>query len=710
MDLHRQVLAAAERAAHAAERDAHLLRRQVEAGRGLVAVDVQPLRGDEEVDAAVLGRHREAGLGAEEGLVLHPDLVLAADHDLGGGLRVAVLDPHVAQQVAGRVQRVGVERLLGVGDRLEHLVVDLDLGGRVAGGLGMVGGHDRHRLALVADLVEGQHRLVGDLEPVDLAAGHVLVREDGEHAADGQRRRDVDLADPRARVRAAQRGAPQHPVGPQVGRVREVALDLGDPVGAAQALADPAADRSLDAHTATSCIRRLALAMSRAISSSSAVVRRPFSTTDFPPTSSVSTIGRAPSTSAATGSAMPAWSRSPSLPERDVGLLARLERADLVFAAQAARAVDGAQRERLAGGQRLRAALDARDEQRLAQLAAQLARLVGGGAVDPEADRRARRRERRHRRDAGAEPRVRGRAVRHAGAGLAEPPHLALVQVHAVGEPDVVAEPADLLEVLDRAHAEQLEAELLLVERLGHVGVQADVPRSRELGRLGHQLLGDAERRARRERDPDHGVRRRVVEAVDRLGAGLEDRVAVLGDLVGRQAALRLPEVHAAAARVEAHVQLARGLDLDREQVAGAAREDVVVVGARAAAGARQRGQPGAGGGALDVAVDARPHGVELLQPLEQRRLLRHAARGPLVEVVVAVDEPRAWRASRGRRCACPRRRCCPRRPRSIAAVLDDDVPVGVLGARGVDGGDRAALDDELHRCAASLTASRIFS
>ena len=127
--------------------------------------------------------HREAGLRPEERLVLHADLVVAGDDDLGGGVRVAVLDVHVPQQVAGRVQRLGVDRLLGVGDRLERLVVDLDLGGGVAGGLRVVGGDDRDRLALVADLVPRQHRLVGDLEPVRLAAGHVLVREHGVDAA-----------------------------------------------------------------------------------------------------------------------------------------------------------------------------------------------------------------------------------------------------------------------------------------------------------------------------------------------------------------------------------------------------------------------------------------------------------------------------------------------------------------------------------------------
>ena len=347
-------------------------------------------------------------------------------------------------------------------------------------------------------------------------------------------------------------------------------------------------------------------------------------------------------------------------PQGDVGHLAGLERADLGLAAEAAGAVDGAELQRLAGGQRPRAvAGQPRDEHRLAQLPAQLARLVGGGAVDAQADRRAFAHQRGDGGDAGAEPGVGAGAVRDPGAGLAEAAHLGVVEVHAVREPHVVAQPAELFEVLDRAAAEQLQAELLLVLGLGHVRVQADAARAGQLGRLAHQLLGDAERGAGRERDPHHRVRRGVVVAVDRGLAGGEDRVAVLGHLVGRQPAVGAPEVHRAAARVEADAELPRDVDLHREQVAAVAGEQVVVVGGGRAAGLRERGQPGLGGGALDLLVDVRPHGVERLQPLEQRRLLGEAAGRPLVEVVVAVDEP-----GRGEH----------------AAAVDADV--AVLGAR----------------------------
>ncbi len=77
-------------------------------------------------------------------------------------------------------------------------------------------------------------------------------------------------------------------------------------------------------------------------------------------------------------------------PQRDVGELAGLERAELVVAAEAARAVDRRERQRLARGHRRRPAGEAGEEQRLAQLERQLTGLVGGGAVDAEADRRAR--------------------------------------------------------------------------------------------------------------------------------------------------------------------------------------------------------------------------------------------------------------------------------------------------------------------------------
>ena len=166
-------------------------------------------------------------------------------------------------------------------------------------------------------------------------------------------------------------------------------------------------------------------------------------------------------------------------------------------------------------------------------------------------------------------------------------------EVHAVREPDVVAEPAELLEVLDRPHAEPLEAERLLLDGLGHVRVQPNAALAGELRRLGHQLLGDAERRARRERDPAHRARRRVVELVQRRRVGGEDRVAVLDHAVGREPALqrrRGPSrrgTDGSGCRARAPP---RSRPRSRSWPRG---EHVVVVGGGRAARAQQRREPG---------------------------------------------------------------------------------------------------------------------
>jgi hypothetical protein len=69
---------ASKRPAHAGEVDAHLLGREAEA-QATWSRSTQPLGGDVDVDAALAVRNREPGLGAEECLVLDPDLVDALD-------------------------------------------------------------------------------------------------------------------------------------------------------------------------------------------------------------------------------------------------------------------------------------------------------------------------------------------------------------------------------------------------------------------------------------------------------------------------------------------------------------------------------------------------------------------------------------------------------------------------------------------------------
>jgi hypothetical protein len=95
------------------------------------------------------------------------------------------------------------------------------------------------RLAEVPHPVEGQHRLVGEFEPVALVARDVLVRQHRMDAGRRQRLRDVDRVDQRMRVRAPQRVAPEHPRIEKIARVGELAGDLRDRVDALDALADP---------------------------------------------------------------------------------------------------------------------------------------------------------------------------------------------------------------------------------------------------------------------------------------------------------------------------------------------------------------------------------------------------------------------------------------------------------------------------------------
>ena len=91
--------------------------------------------------------------------------------------------------------------------------------------------------------------------------------------------------------------------------------------------------------------------------------------------------------------------------------------------------------------------------------------------------------------------------------------------------------------------------------------------------------------------------------------------------------------------------------------------------------------------------VDPRPRRVQLDEPLEQRRLLREPARRPLVEVVVAVDQPGRGEAARARRCRVAVAGAPAGPDRDDPVALDDDVPVAVHGAG--DRRDRAALEDQ---------------
>ena len=102
VDLQADVLARAECPTDARHVKANLVGPQAEGGDHLFVVDVQPLGGDVEVDPADSVGNRQARLGTELSLVLHPDLVVALDHHLAVGLLVAAGDVEDTEGLTAR--------------------------------------------------------------------------------------------------------------------------------------------------------------------------------------------------------------------------------------------------------------------------------------------------------------------------------------------------------------------------------------------------------------------------------------------------------------------------------------------------------------------------------------------------------------------------------------------------------------------------------
>jgi hypothetical protein len=231
--------------------------------------------------------------------------------------------------------------------------------------------------------------------------------------------------------------------------------------------------------------------------------------------------------------------------------------------------------------------------------------------------------------------------VGDAGARPGHQLELLVVEVDAVREPDVRAEPAALLHVGQRARADHLDAEVVLVLGLGQVRVQADLVLSGQPRRLDEQLVGDREGRARRERQPAHGEALGVVEQVDDALAVLEDLVGLLDHVVRRQAALALAARHRAPGGVEARAQLPGALDGLVEELGGLALgEDVEVVGDGGAAGEQQLADAELRADAHVLGGQLAPDLVEADQPVEELGVLYvgQVLLEGLVQVVVGVD------------------------------------------------------------------------
>ncbi len=196
----------------------------------VVDVELPGLRVEVGDHAACLERRRVAA-GIDD---------VARDDDVGlgeGAVRRLLVSglPQRAREVVdlpGLVvadqRRIGIERLAGVDDRRQRLVVDVDQFERVVGRVLVGRDHERDLLPLEPDLVAREHglRVVRDRRhPREPERLEVLRGDDGGDVRVSERPRRVDRPDARVRVRAAQHGPVDHSREPDVVEVAPLAAD-----------------------------------------------------------------------------------------------------------------------------------------------------------------------------------------------------------------------------------------------------------------------------------------------------------------------------------------------------------------------------------------------------------------------------------------------------------------------------------------------------
>ena len=179
------------------------------------------------------GLQRRGMRAGVEHVLGHHD-VGGGERGVGGGLVARLPVEDVVVGLAGQVvtdhRGAGVQRPLGVDHGRQRLVLDVDELQGVAGRVAVLGDHERDLLALVADLVGGQHGLHvpgQGRHPGQVALGQGLA---GDHRLDlgmGQRVGGVHGHDPGVRQRAAQHRAVQH--ARQLDVIHEPALAADEP-------------------------------------------------------------------------------------------------------------------------------------------------------------------------------------------------------------------------------------------------------------------------------------------------------------------------------------------------------------------------------------------------------------------------------------------------------------------------------------------------
>ena len=278
---------------------------------------------------------------------------------------------------------------------------------------------------------------------------------------------------------------------------------------------------------------------------------------------------------------------------------------------------------------------------RHAQLFQQAGAVVAGRAVHRQTHRHAQRKHLRDTRHTAGELHVADGAVCHAGAGLRQQAQLLVVEVDAVGEPHVVAQPAQPRHVLQRADALPLQHEVLLILRLAQVGVEPHTVLPRQERALPQQLRRHGEGGAGSQSYAVHGTVAVVVVFLNAADAVRHDLVHRLHHAVRRQPAVLFAEIHAAPAGVHPDTQRVGGGKLAFQQVAAVGGKNVVMVEAGGAAMLHQLPHTGEAGQAHHVPVQIFPYLVQRPQPVEQLHAL-HLRQIPgehLIQVVVGVHQ-----------------------------------------------------------------------
>jgi hypothetical protein len=100
MDLDTQIFTRPKGATDTCKVNTNLVLGQVQAGSDLATVNVEPLRSDIQLDAAIAGRNGKASFRTKRSLVLHTGFVVTINGDIVRSIRIAMNDLEVAYHIS----------------------------------------------------------------------------------------------------------------------------------------------------------------------------------------------------------------------------------------------------------------------------------------------------------------------------------------------------------------------------------------------------------------------------------------------------------------------------------------------------------------------------------------------------------------------------------------------------------------------------------